>query len=160
MAGASANRRSEMARERQKNVPGGRPHKSIVKLSDEEHAVLTARAEAAGMTVPRLLVETVLHESDAEAGRAHVALQLLDLEHQIRRVGANLNQLVRYAHQNKEIAEGTDMALRSVIRACLSVDATARWVMGKAPAVSAISIEPEVDLAVDEQWAAAVDGED
>ncbi|MFI9538319.1 plasmid mobilization protein [Nocardia fusca] len=160
MAGASTNRRAELARERQPNVPGGRPHKSIVKLSAAEHAALTARAEAAGMTIPRLLVETVLHETGSETGRAHAALQLLDLENQIRRVGNNLNQLVRYAHQNKEIAEGTDMALRSVIRACLSLDETARWVMGKAPAMSEISVSPEVDLAVDEEWAAAIDGEE
>ncbi|MFI9538346.1 hypothetical protein ACIG56_34585 [Nocardia fusca] len=38
------------------------------------------------------------------------------------------------------------------------VDATARWVMGKAPAVSEISVDPEVDLVVGEVWAAAVDG--
>ncbi|MGW4071368.1 plasmid mobilization protein [Nocardia grenadensis] len=131
-----------------------------MKLTDEEHRALTERAETVGMTVPRLLVESALESTQAEAGRAHAALQLLDLEHQIRRVGANLNQLVRYAHQNKEIAEGTDMALRSVVRACLSLDETARWVMGKAPAMSEISVSPEVDLAVDEEWAAAIDGEE
>jgi hypothetical protein len=32
--------------------------------------------------------------------------------------------------------------------------------MGKAPAMSEISVTPEVDLAVDEEWAAAVDGEE
>lgn len=158
MAGASTNRRAAVRRERQPNVPGGRPHRHIVKLSDDEHAALAERAEAAGMTVPRLLVETALESVQTEAGRAHAVLGLLDLENQIRRVGANLNQLVRHAHQNSEIAEGTDMALRSVVRACLSLDETARWVMGKAPALSEISVTPEVDLAVGEEWAAAIDG--
>ena len=110
------------------------------------------------MTVPRLLVETALESAQTEIGRAHAVLQLLDLENQIRRVGNNLNQLVRHAHQNEEIAEGTDMALRSVVRACLSLDEAARWVMGKAPAMSEISVSPEVDLAVDEERAAAIDG--
>ncbi|MEU1986115.1 plasmid mobilization relaxosome protein MobC [Nocardia sp. NPDC019395] len=157
MAGASTNRRAEARRERQPNVPGGRPHRHIVKLSDAEHDALAARAEAAGMTVPRLLVETALDSAQTEAGRAHAVLQLLDLENQIRRAGNNLNQLVRYAHQNREIAEGTDMALRSVVRACLSLDEAARWVMGKAPAVTGVSVDPDVDLAVDEEWATAVD---
>jgi hypothetical protein len=132
----------------------------VVKLSDEEHAALAVRAESAGMTVPRLLVESALESVRVETGRAHAALQVRDLEVQVLRIGNNVNQLTRYAHQNKEIAEGTDYALRAVVRACLSLDALARWVMGKAPAMSEISVSPEVDLAVDEEWAAAIDGEE
>ncbi|XOZ88393.1 plasmid mobilization relaxosome protein MobC [Nocardia testacea] len=129
-----------------------------MKLSDAEEVLLAQRAEEAGVSVSRLLVESALGSGQVEAGRAHAAMQLLKLDHQIRRIGANLNQLVRHAHQNREIAEGTEYALHAVIRACLNVDATARWVMGKALAVSEISVDPEVDLAVDEEWAAAVDG--
>jgi hypothetical protein len=158
MAEESPNRRASVRRSRQANVLGGRPHKHIVKLSDAEEALLARRAEEAGVSVSRLLVESAMNSGQVEAGRAHAAMQLLELDHQIRRIGANLNQLVRHAHQNREIAEGTDYALHAVIRACLSVDATARWVMGKAPAVSEISVDPDVDLVVDEAWAAAVDG--
>ncbi|WP_425296368.1 plasmid mobilization relaxosome protein MobC, partial [Nocardia abscessus] len=32
-------------------------------------------------------------------------MRLLELDDQIRRVGNNLNQLVRYAHQNREVPE-------------------------------------------------------
>jgi hypothetical protein len=160
MAGASANRRAGARRERQANVAGGREHSTLVRMSAEEKTALKQRAAEAGVSVPRLMVESALSASSPETGRAHAALQLMELEHQLRRVGNNLNQLVRHAHQNSEIAEGTDMALRSVVRACLSIDETARWVMGKAPAMSEISVTPEVDLAVDEAWAAAVDGEE
>lgn len=139
VAGESENRRARARRERQANVPGGRPHRHSVKLSDAEQATLTARAEEAGMTVPRLLVETTLDGESAEAGRAAAVLAVLELDEQVRRIGNNLNQLTRYAHEERELPEGLEHALRSVARACLSLDATARWVMGMAPAV-----DPEV----------------
>lgn len=154
MAGESPNRRAQVRRVRAANVPGGRPHRCVVKLSDEEHADLTARAAAADMTVPRLLVESTLDAPSAEAGRAQAVMALLELDDQIRRIGNNLNQLVRHAHQQQEIPERLEDALRAVTRACLSVDATARWVRGLAPAVSEVSIAEE-DLDVDNEWAAA-----
>ncbi|MFB7837839.1 MobC family plasmid mobilization relaxosome protein [Nocardia brasiliensis] len=157
MAGVSPDRRAGARRERQANVPGGRPHRHIVKLADAEHDDLTRRAAEAGVSVPRLLVESATNSNRVEAGRAHAAMRLLELDDQIRRIGNNLNQLTRLAHQQRAIPEHLDDALHAVVRACLSVDATARWVMGLAPAVSATSIEAEVDLAVDEEWAGALD---
>ncbi|MEU4345444.1 MobC family plasmid mobilization relaxosome protein [Nocardia sp. NPDC023852] len=154
MAGESPSRRAQARRVRAANVPGGRPHRHVVKLSDAEHAELTGRAEEAGMSVPRLLVETTMAGPSTETGRGHAALVLLELDDQIRRIGNNLNQLVRHAHQERELADGLENALRAVTRACLSVDSTARWVMGMAPAVSAVSIAEE-DLAVDNEWADA-----
>ncbi|MBF6234825.1 plasmid mobilization protein [Nocardia farcinica] len=157
MAGESPNRRARARRERQANVAGGRPHRHIVKLSDAEHDDLMRRAAEAGVSVPRLLVESAMDSSRVEAGRAHAAMRLLELDDQIRRVGNNLNQLVRYAHQNREVPEHLVDALHAVTRACLSVDATARWVMGLAPAVTAVSVDVEEDLAVSQEWADAVD---
>ncbi|MCP9625234.1 MobC family plasmid mobilization relaxosome protein [Nocardia otitidiscaviarum] len=164
MAGESRNRRSQAARSRAANVAGGRPHRHVLKLSDTEHAELAAMAEAAGgISIQRLLVETTLERHGGEAGRAAAVRALLDLDTEVRRVGNNLNQLVRYAHQERELPENLDVALRAVTRACLSVDATARWVMGKAPAVSAVSVSEE-DLAVEMpdldaggEWADLVD---
>ncbi|WP_405140421.1 plasmid mobilization protein [Nocardia sp. NBC_01388] len=162
MAGESPNRRSQVRRSRAANVAGGRPHRHVVKLSDAEDAALKARAEAANVSVPRLLVETTLGEAGAESGRAAAVGAVLELDDQVRRIGANLNQLTRYAHQEKDIPEHLESALRAVTRACLSLDATARWVMGKAPAVSGVSITEE-DLAVDMpdldggEWAVALD---
>nr|WP_280484553.1 plasmid mobilization relaxosome protein MobC [Nocardia cyriacigeorgica] len=124
-----------------------------MKLTDAEQSELKSRAEQAGVSVPRLLVESTLESGQVEAGRAHAALQLLELDNQIRRIGANVNQLTRYAHQNREIAEGTVDALHAVVRACLSVDATARWVMGEAPAVTSVSVDVDADLPVRDEWA-------
>ncbi|MBF6358234.1 plasmid mobilization relaxosome protein MobC [Nocardia higoensis] len=157
MAGESPDRRARVRRERQANVPGGRPHRHIVKLSDAEHEDLTRRALEAGVSVPRLLVESATDSGRAEAGRAHAALQLLEFDDQIRRIGNNLNQLVRWAHQNREIPEHLIDSLHAVTRACLSVDATARWVMGLDPAVTGVSVDVEADLPISEEWAGSVD---
>jgi hypothetical protein len=164
MAGESPNRRAGVRRERQANVPGGRPHRHIVKLSDAEHEDLTRRAAEAGVSVPRLLVESAADSGKVEAGRAFAALQLLEFDDQIRRIGANVNQQTRHMHQVRgelapDLVAAHIEALHAVVRACLSVDATARWVIGKGPAVTEKSVSVEQDLPVSEEWAAAVDGE-
>lgn len=156
MAGESENRRVRSRRTRAANVAGGRPHRHIVRLSEDEETTLTARAEQAGMSLPRLLVESSLGAGSGEAGRAEAVAALLDLDAEIRRTGSNLNQLTRYSHQERELASGIENALVAVARACLSVDATARWVMGKTPAVSAVSVGDD-DLVVDDEWPPAVD---
>ncbi|WP_433527780.1 plasmid mobilization relaxosome protein MobC (plasmid) [Nocardia pseudovaccinii] len=162
MASESPDRRAQARRERQANVAGGRPHRCVVKLSDDEQAALKVLAEAAEMTVPRLLVETVLADSRADVGRSGAVLAVLELDDQVRRIGNNLNQLVRYAHQERELPEHIGAALQAVTRACLSLDATARWVMGKAPAVplaedAVVAPPPDLDDDTD-SWASMVDG--
>lgn len=160
VAGESAKSRARVRRVRAANVAGGRPHRHVVKLSDAEQELLTARAEAVGVSVPRLLVETTLEAGRGEVGRAHAAAALLELDTLIRRLGNNVNQLTRYAHQERELPEGVAAALVAVTRASLSVDATARWVMGLAPAVgeSSIPAAPEVpESGEDEEWLADLD---
>ncbi|MEV6340966.1 plasmid mobilization relaxosome protein MobC [Nocardia vinacea] len=136
-------------------------------MSDAEQAALKARASEAGMTVPRLMVETTLEGERVEAGRAAAVVSVLEMDTQIRRIGANLNQLTRYAHQERELPEQIELALRAVTRACLSLDATARWVMGKAPAVTEVSIgeqdlsvelPPDLDDSDADSWANQIDG--
>ncbi|MEV6562962.1 hypothetical protein AB0M22_45095 [Nocardia sp. NPDC051756] len=158
MAAESPNRRAHAKRVRAANVAGGRPHRHVVKLSDAEHAELTAQAEAAGVSVPRLLVESASDSNRVEAGRAHAVQRLLELDDQVRGAMNNLNQLTRYAHQNREVAEGTVAALVAATRAALALDATARWVMGLAPAVTEVSVSVSAqDLVVDEEWASRID---
>ncbi|WP_063016387.1 MobC family plasmid mobilization relaxosome protein [Nocardia nova] len=166
MAGESADRRSRAARERQANVAGGRPHRTVVKLSDDEQSQLAAKAAAAGMSVPRLLVSAALNREGGEPGRAAAAAAVLDLDEQVRRIGNNLNQLVRYAHQQRELPEEVVPALRAVVRVSLTLDELARWVMGKAPAVSAAvldGVDLDVELPPDDDggassWASQIDG--
>lgn len=91
---------------------------------------------------------------------------MLDLDEQVRRIGNNLNQLVRYAHQQRELPEEVVSALRAVVRVSLTLDELARWVMGKAPAVSAAVLEGvdlDVELPPDDDsdagsWASQIDG--
>ncbi|MEV0047997.1 MobC family plasmid mobilization relaxosome protein [Nocardia rhamnosiphila] len=169
MAGESSDLRAQARRRRQANVAGGRPHKPRVPMSEDEHRRLTARADELGISVQRLLVETAmaaLPDSDApgparsastDPGRAYAALQLLEFDGQLRRIGNNLNQLTRWSHQHEELAEGLGIALSAVVQASLSVDATARWVMGLGPAVQLpdlAGVQPSV-VDVDEEAALA-----
>lgn len=168
MAGESPDFRARARRARQANVAGGRQHRCVVKLTDAEHEDLTRLASAAGMTVPRLLVETTLEREGTDAGQVAVLREALlafaDLDTELRRVGNNLNQLTRYSHQDKEFAEGVEYALGAVVRVCLHLDEAARSLVGKAPAVSAVSM-PDIDEPVQAPttdgdgggWADAVD---
>ncbi len=152
-------------------------------MSEDEHARLTARADELGISVQRLLVETAMaslpaegaapgspgpaRTSSTEPGRAYAALQLLDFDGQLRRIGNNLNQLTRWSHQHEELAEGLGIALAAVVQASLSVDATARWVMGLGPAVAlpdreggevpVLDVDEEAALA--SEWALADDAD-
>lgn len=45
---------------RQRRLPGGRSHEVKVKLSGQQKAQITIRAQAAGLSVPRLLAEAAL----------------------------------------------------------------------------------------------------
>ncbi|MGK8506334.1 plasmid mobilization protein [Nocardia asiatica] len=165
MAGESPDLRARTRRARQANVAGGRTRRCVVKLTDAEHEDLTAMASAVGMTVPRLLVETALEREGVEGGAAAVAavrealLAFADLDSELRRVGNNLNQLTRYSHQDKDLAEGLEFALGAVVRVCLQLDEAARAMVGKGPAVTELSLS-EVDRPVEAGgagWADAVD---
>lgn len=175
MAGESSDLRAQARRRRQANVAGGRPHKPRVPMKEDEYRRLTARADELGISVQRLLVDTAMAALPAEdsaegssapvpvrvaaadPGRAYAALQLLDFDGQLRRIGNNLNQLTRWSHQHEELAEGLGIALSAVVQASLSVDATARWVMGLGPAVPLPDPGAEVVpvLDVDEEAALA-----
>lgn len=93
-----------MSRKRQANVPGGRPVRLNLRLSDAEYAALQVAATELSITVPRYLKESALASSRGEtlAERKAVLQQLFGLQRHIAAVGNNLNQLTRALH-----AEGT-----------------------------------------------------
>ncbi|MBH0780360.1 plasmid mobilization protein [Nocardia bovistercoris] len=170
MAGESPDLRARVRRARQANVAGGRTRRCVVKLTEDEHEDLTAMAAAVGMTVPRLLVESTFEREGVEGGPGAVAavrealLAFADLDTELRRVGNNLNQLTRYSHQERDFAEGVEVALGAVVRVCLHLDEVARAMVGKGPAVTELSM-PDVDHPVQAAgdgdvgggWADAVD---
>lgn len=162
MAGESRSRRASAKRMRQSNVDGGRPHRIKVSLTDAEYAEFTDAATKAGMTLPRLLVESAKSEGRVEAGRAHAVMGLLEVDEQVRRERNNLNQLVRYTHQHKDapafpeelVARLLD-ALYASTRASIGLETAARWVMGLGPATTDTSIDVDEDLALSSEWAEA-----
>lgn len=129
-------------------------------LTDAEYAEFTDAAAKAGMTLPRLLVESAKSEGRVEPGRMHAVMGLLEVDEQVRRERNNLNQLVRYTHQHKDapsfpedLARQLWDALHASTRASLALESVARWVMGLSPATTATSIDVDEDLALSSEWA-------
>ena len=91
-------------RRRRANVAGGRLYKHEVKVSPEEEAGLLLRANAQGVTIPRLLVESALAERAGETAteRREQLAELFRLHRMLAALGNNLNQIARAAN-----ADGT-----------------------------------------------------
>src|SRR4051794_9659558 len=69
-----------LARRRRANVAGGRRHRHEVKVTPEEEARLLLLAEAQGVTVPRLLVESALSAAgETPAERRNAIAELFGL---------------------------------------------------------------------------------
>lgn len=67
---------------RRKNVPGGRQIRHVVKLSEREEKALQAKANQAGISVSRLLVEAALGETPEVARRVWTN-ELLAIRYQL-----------------------------------------------------------------------------
>ena len=85
-------------RQRQQRVSGGRPHRHNIRLSDEQQTLIATAAEAAGMSVPNLLVETTLTAlaSDRQlsvAERRALFGELLAVRRLLKAIGANVDEL-------------------------------------------------------------------
>lgn len=87
-----------MAR-RQSSIPEGRPNRHVVRLTNEEEQLLCERAGAAGVTIPRYLVEAAT--TGAPTADRQVAIDLLmGIRRQIQGEATNLNQLARAANED------------------------------------------------------------
>ncbi|MFC7646763.1 relaxase/mobilization nuclease domain-containing protein [Streptosporangium lutulentum] len=92
---------------RQRRQQGGRPHKHSVRMSQEEQAVVEARAGQAGVSVPRFLVEAGLAGDAATASQLRAnAAELLAARRLVAAVGVNLNQLAKVANATGEVPSG------------------------------------------------------
>ncbi|MGV9408331.1 hypothetical protein ACWDOP_00335 [Nocardia sp. NPDC003693] len=119
----------------------------MLKLSDAEEAELSARAAAAGgISIQRLLVERELERAAPARGDADTARELMDLQTQVLRAWNNLNQLTRYAHQQRELPERIEEAVRAATRAAVMTETAARWVMGLGPVVAEAALPPAVEV--------------
>lgn len=118
-----------LERQRQKNVQGGRPRKREVKLSEDDDQILTAAAAAERITVPAFLVQAGLNAAGAmgEPQRRAAAFDLLRVEHQLSRIGNNLNQIARQLNAGGGVHS-------DVVRTLAEVRAELRHVGGAADA--------------------------
>ncbi|GAB3656833.1 hypothetical protein GCM10027589_16560 [Actinocorallia lasiicapitis] len=81
---------------RMERLPGGRKNTVKVMLSDAERAELVRRAEAAQLSVPRLLVEAGLAgERRTRSQRQGVTAEFLGVRRLVAAIGNNLNQVTR-----------------------------------------------------------------
>lgn len=115
MAGENGGR--EVAR--RTRTPGGRAPGFRVRVTPEEDLELRVRADRAGVSVPRLLVESALHGGGPQsvAVRREALAELFALERLLGAVSRNINQIAKHANTTGEVREelaGSLAALRRV----------------------------------------------
>lgn len=124
-------KRAFLARTRQHNVLGGRVGgRHVVKVTPEEEAQLQLRAQEAGVTVARLMVEAALHERHTQVSRADLS-ELFALNQLVGRLGVNINQMAKATNATSEIPPEAFAAMDAVARTCDRLDRLARDVSGR-----------------------------
>lgn len=90
-----------------------------VKVSADQEARLVERANARGITVSRLLVESALAGgADAAAARAELAGEMFRISRLLGRVGLNINQLAKVANATGSAPPEARHALDAMTRVC------------------------------------------
>ena len=115
------------SRRRRENVAGGRQHKHVVKVSPEEEALLLQRAEAARVTVVRLLVERALADDaarivGAEKLRHETLVEMFALHRLLGTIANNVNQMARATNATGEVHEDMAATLAAVRRTAVRID--------------------------------------
>ncbi len=109
-----------LGRRRRANTPGGRRVAHQVKVTGAEEAVLVRLAGAAGVSVPRLLVEAATAAEFGSGGvtatqRREAVVELLTVSRVLAGVAGNLNQLARSVNAGAEFPPQA-VAVREKIR--------------------------------------------
>ena len=114
-----------MGRRRQANARGGRSHRHEVKVSAEEESRLVALAEAQGVTVARLLVESAMSGERGETASERRALitELFAVHRSVAGVANNVNQIARKLHTTDELAVETRQVLQAALATMAGIDA-------------------------------------
>jgi len=115
-----------MSRKRQANVPGGRPVRLNVRLSDAEYSALKLAAAELSVTVPRYLKESALSATRGEVLTERKALlqHLFGVQRQLAAVGNNLNQLTRAFHAEGTVGADVAATLDTVRQSVAAVNDT------------------------------------
>jgi hypothetical protein len=116
---------------RRRRVQGGRRHKYSVRFTDDEQRLVQASADAAGLTVPHLIAETVLASLTGRgtrqmpvADRRALAQELAAVRGFLAAIGGNVNQLAAAANSGDLPAAGAvEATMIAVARAVARLDA-------------------------------------
>lgn len=102
-------RSRSLARKRRANVPGGRKHAHLVKVTPEEEAALQMKAAKQNTHVVRLMVESALSDEPGETvtERREFVAHLFELQRLLSNVANNVNQLAKWANTTGEV--GADL---------------------------------------------------
>lgn len=117
--------RPAVGRRRRANARGGRSHRHEVKVTAEEEARLAALAEAQGVTVARLLVESAMAGPRGETASERRALitELFAVHRSVAGVANNVNQIARKLHTTDELAAETRQVLQAALATMAGIDA-------------------------------------
>ncbi len=112
-----------------------RPRRVLLRLSDSEHAALSAAAAEHGLTPTGFAAEAALAMARGEAmaadvagedeGLRHALVELMTARTQLRRYGVNVNQAVAQLHATGEVPSWLEAATAGADRAVGRVDAAA-----------------------------------
>ena len=121
----SSRPRQVSGRRRRANARGGRSHRHEVKVTAEEEARLVALAEAQGVTVARLLVESAMSGERGETASERRALitELFAVHRSVAGVANNVNQIARKLHTTDELALETRQVLAAALATMAGIDA-------------------------------------
>jgi len=117
---------------RRRRVPGGRSHQVNAVFTTDEYALVTARAAGQRMTVPHYLAHVALAGGQDNARVVEqnqlVLHQLVMMTAQVRRVGQNVNQVLRLLNGTGEVTRHAESTLAAAERAMRAVQAqAAQW---------------------------------
>jgi hypothetical protein len=87
-----------------------------VRCNDEEYTRIRARAEAAGVSPPRLLVELALLGPAGASERDAVKRTMGVIRRQIVGMATNLNQLAKWANTREKLPPALELSLAAVQR--------------------------------------------
>lgn len=135
-AGAGESAAGAAAGTRRRRVDGGRRRQINIRVTDVEFEQLEVRARAAGVSVPRLLVESVLaRDGVTPPERRALYASFLAARRTLAGAANNLNQLTRWSHAHEEAHPEIDRATAAVeaaaARVVTAVSAVDRAVAGE-----------------------------
>lgn len=110
-------------RRRRANVAGGRGHQVKVRVDDAELVQLRALAEAAGVTVPRLLVAAALAgDRGVSEHQRGLAVELMAVHRLLAQISNNVNQVARATNWSGEVQDATAAVLSATRRTADRID--------------------------------------